>query len=57
MPWDHVAGCAIHTEAGGYHARFNGEVYNPKVQNGGLLAAPTKESWTEISSKLLAGIQ
>jgi fructose-1,6-bisphosphatase/inositol monophosphatase family enzyme len=56
MPWDHVAGCAIHTEAGGYHARFNGEVYNPKVQNGGLLAAPNKESWTEISSKLLAGI-
>jgi fructose-1,6-bisphosphatase/inositol monophosphatase family enzyme len=57
MPWDHVAGCAIHTEAGGYHARFNGEVYNPKVQNGGLLAAPTKESWTEISNRLLAGIQ
>ncbi len=53
-PWDHLAGSLIHEEAGGYHARFDGSAYNCTTLDGGLLAAPDKESWTEIKETLFA---
>ena len=54
MPWDHLAGALIHAEAGGYHARFDGNPYLPSHTEGGLLIAPDKESWLELRRELWA---
>jgi fructose-1,6-bisphosphatase/inositol monophosphatase family enzyme len=52
MPWDHVPGCLIHTEAGGYQARFDGRPYRASELEGGLLAAPDKAGWNELGAAL-----
>lgn len=52
MPWDHLAGSLIHAEAGGYNARFDGSRYMPEHVDGGLIAAPDKESWHAIKDTL-----
>jgi Archaeal fructose-1,6-bisphosphatase and related enzymes of inositol monophosphatase family len=52
MPWDHLAGALIVTEAGGYVARLDGSPYLPSHVDGGLLAAPDKESWDELSRRI-----
>lgn len=52
MPWDHLAGSLIHTEAGGYSARFDGSRYLPTHVDGGIIAAPDKESWHAIQKTL-----
>jgi fructose-1,6-bisphosphatase/inositol monophosphatase family enzyme len=52
MPWDHLAGSLIHEEAGGYHARFDGSRYLPSHVDGGLIAAPDKDSWHMIKETL-----
>jgi fructose-1,6-bisphosphatase/inositol monophosphatase family enzyme len=52
MPWDHVPGCLIHSEAGGYHACFNGEPYRPNELDHGILAAPDRESWRALHEVL-----
>lgn len=52
MPWDHLAGSLIHSEAGGYNALFDGSAYRPGVIEGGLLCAPDKESWMEIQREI-----
>jgi len=54
MPWDHLAGCLIHAEAGGYSARFDGSAYRPGHLDGGLLVAPDRESWAELRKALWA---
>lgn len=54
MPWDHLAGALIHAEAGGYPARFDGSRYLPSHLDGGLLAAPDKESWLALREALWA---
>jgi len=45
MPWDHLPGWLLHREAGGYSARFDGSAYLPEHTDGGLIAAPDRESW------------
>lgn len=52
MPWDHLGGVLIHSEAGGYSARFDGSLYRPTDLDGGLLVAPDKDSWQMIRSEL-----
>lgn len=52
MPWDHLAGALIHQEAGGYSAKFDGSEYRVGDLDGGLLAAPDRESWREIREAL-----
>lgn len=54
MPWDHLAGVLIHAEAGGYSARFDGSAYNASHIDGGLLVAPSRESWEELRRELWA---
>lgn len=54
MPWDHLAGVLIHGEAGGYSARFDGSAYNASHVDGGLLVAPSRESWHELRRELWA---
>lgn len=45
MPWDHLAGCLISEEAGGYVARFDGSPYLPRHRDGGLLIATDVDNW------------
>ncbi|MFK0688331.1 inositol monophosphatase family protein [Mesorhizobium sp. IMUNJ 23033] len=54
MPWDHLAGALIHTEAGGHAARFDGSPYRPSHLDGGLLVAPDRQSWQELRRELWA---
>jgi fructose-1,6-bisphosphatase/inositol monophosphatase family enzyme len=54
MPWDHAAGTLMHGEAGGYHARLNGDAYTPADREGGLLLAPDRETWTVLRDLLFA---
>jgi fructose-1,6-bisphosphatase/inositol monophosphatase family enzyme len=53
MPWDHLPGCLIHAEAGGYSARFDGSAYLPGMTDGGLLCAPDRESYENLREALL----
>jgi fructose-1,6-bisphosphatase/inositol monophosphatase family enzyme len=55
MPWDHVPGCLIHTEAGGYQACFDGQPYRPNELDRGILAAPDQESWQALHDVLFGG--
>ncbi|CAG1015772.1 MAG: inositol monophosphatase [Rhizobiaceae bacterium] len=55
MPWDHLAGVLIHSEAGGHTARIDGSRYRPSHLSGGLIAAPDRDSWAEIRRELWAG--
>ncbi|WP_309086650.1 inositol monophosphatase [Chelativorans sp.] len=52
MPWDHLGGALIHTEAGGHVARFDGNAYKPFHLDGGLMTAPDRESWNELRREL-----
>ncbi|WP_228259652.1 inositol monophosphatase family protein [Siculibacillus lacustris] len=52
MPWDHLPGHLIHTEAGGWSAHFDGTPYVPTDLGGGLLLAPDRESWQRIHDAL-----
>ncbi|WP_105383014.1 inositol monophosphatase family protein [Neorhizobium alkalisoli] len=51
-PWDHAAGVLIHSEAGGYAAVVDGEIYRPTMTEGHLLSAPDKASWLAIHGAL-----
>jgi fructose-1,6-bisphosphatase/inositol monophosphatase family enzyme len=52
MPWDHLPGALIHQEAGGHVARFDGHPYRPFHIDGGLMAAPDRESWDMLRAEL-----
>jgi len=54
MPWDHLAGCLIHREAGGFSAKLDGSPYRPTDTGGGLLLAPDAASWHAAHAALLA---
>ncbi len=54
MPWDHLPGVLIHAEAGGYAAHFDGSPYLARDIEGGVIAAPDRESWHEIKAALWA---
>jgi fructose-1,6-bisphosphatase/inositol monophosphatase family enzyme len=45
MPWDHLGGCLISQEAGGYVARFDGSPYSPNHRDGGLIVATDRDAW------------
>lgn len=45
MPWDHLGGCLISEEAGGYVARFDGSPYLPSHRAGGLIIATDRDNW------------
>jgi fructose-1,6-bisphosphatase/inositol monophosphatase family enzyme len=52
MPWDHLAGALISTEAGAHVARFDGSPYQPGQTSGGLLVASDPESWTLLRDEV-----
>ena len=56
MPWDHLAGVLIHTEAGGYTARFDGSPYLPGDTSGGILSAPDRDCWEMILAEIVQAI-
>lgn len=56
MPWDHLAGSLIITEAGGYAARFDGSAYAPSHTEGGLLVANDRESWRVLQKTLFPNL-
>ena len=52
MPWDHLAGTLISTEAGGYAARLDGSPYLPHHLDGGLLLASDEDSWQMLRHEI-----
>ncbi len=55
MPWDHLAGVLIHSEAGGYTARFDGSPYDCSTLDGGVIAARDADSWQQVRTALFEG--
>jgi fructose-1,6-bisphosphatase/inositol monophosphatase family enzyme len=55
LPWDHLAGTLIHTEAGGYCACMDGTPYGPATVEAGLLCAPDRASWLTLRALLSEG--
>jgi fructose-1,6-bisphosphatase/inositol monophosphatase family enzyme len=53
LPWDHVPGSLLLTEAGGHVARFDGRPYRAADAAKGLLAAANSACWTQIRDALL----
>jgi fructose-1,6-bisphosphatase/inositol monophosphatase family enzyme len=53
-PWDHLAGCLIHREAGGYSACLDGSPYRCTSRAPALLCAPDRASWIALRDALLA---
>lgn len=53
MPWDHLAGVLIHSEAGGFSAHHDGSLYRVGDLAGGLLSAPNEDLWHEIAREVL----
>ena len=52
-PWDHLAGCMMMTEAGGYVRKWDSSHYGPGDEHGGVIVAQDKEVWETIHSLLL----
>ena len=52
MPWDHLAGCLIAEEAGGYVARFDGSPYLPAHREGGLIIATDRNTWNLLRKEV-----
>jgi fructose-1,6-bisphosphatase/inositol monophosphatase family enzyme len=53
MPWDHLPGVLLHTEAGGYAAKFDGSAYAPGEVSGGLICAPDAAGWRVVRDAIL----
>ena len=54
MPWDHLAGALIVSEAGGHVAKLDGSDYTPRDREGTLIAAASKDSWHAVKETLFA---
>lgn len=54
MPWDHLPGGLILTEAGGRIGRADGAPWQPRALSGGLVAAGTPERFTAVVDALAA---
>lgn len=52
MPWDHLGGCLIAEEAGGYVARFDGSPYLPHHRDGGLIIATDRDNWALLRREI-----
>jgi fructose-1,6-bisphosphatase/inositol monophosphatase family enzyme len=55
MPWDHLAGCLIVEEAGGYVRRLDGSPYRVTCFDGGLLVATDPVSSRSLHATLFPG--
>jgi fructose-1,6-bisphosphatase/inositol monophosphatase family enzyme len=54
MPWDHVPGTLLHSEAGGTALCFDGTPYTAgRYRDLGLLMAPDRQSWQALHDCLL----
>lgn len=53
LPWDHVPGTLLLTEAGGHVARLDGSPYRAADDIRGLLSAASKEQWERVRAALL----
>ena len=53
MPWDHLPGVLLHTEAGGHAAKFDATPYRPGDVAGGLICAPDERSVQVVFDALL----
>jgi fructose-1,6-bisphosphatase/inositol monophosphatase family enzyme len=54
MPWDHVPGTLLHSEAGGVAFCFDGTPYKAtRYRDRGLLMAPDRKSWDALHATLL----
>ena len=52
LPWDHVPGCLLVTEAGGHVARLDGSAYLPGDGRMGLLIASDDQEWHRVRALL-----
>jgi len=52
MPWDHLAGTLIATEAGGHVRRLDGSAYEPHHVDGGLLLSTDPDSWKILRDEI-----
>ena len=52
-PWDHLAGCMMMGEAGGYVRKWDGSEYKPGDERGGVICTQNQEIWTKIHELLL----
>lgn len=55
-PWDHLPGALIFAEAGGYSGKWDGSLYGPGDETGGLINAPDAETWKELKTVFLDGL-
>ncbi len=53
LPWDHAPGWLLHSEAGGYSARFDRSAYQAITFDGGLICTPDAESWELLRAALI----
>ena len=53
MPWDHLPGVLLHSEAGGQAAKFDAAPYRPGDITGGLICAPDERSVQIVYNALL----
>lgn len=52
-PWDHLAGCMMMAEAGGYVRKWDRSNYGPGDERGGVIVAQDKDVWETIHGLLL----
>jgi fructose-1,6-bisphosphatase/inositol monophosphatase family enzyme len=53
MPWDHLPGVLLHSEAGGYAAKFDGTAYVAGETAGGLICSADRASWEALRDALV----
>jgi fructose-1,6-bisphosphatase/inositol monophosphatase family enzyme len=56
MPWDHLAGCLLHQEAGGFVAHLDGSPYEPGDLSGGLVCTSDRASFESLRAVLTDGL-
>lgn len=52
MPWDHLPGGLILTEAGGAIGRHDGTALEPRALHGGIVAAPDRDTYDAVVAAL-----
>jgi fructose-1,6-bisphosphatase/inositol monophosphatase family enzyme len=52
-PWDHLAGVMLFEEAGGYARKWDGSLYRPGEDGGGLISARDENAWQGVRQALL----
>lgn len=53
-PWDHLAGAMLFEEAGGYTRKWDGSLYRPGEEGGGVINARDESAWAGIRQALLS---